>query len=61
MEITCVDTKSSSPKAQDKENIKLGKKYIYIYIFQFLLSDNIVKVPVELQGQVILVIVELQC
>lgn len=59
MEITCVDTKSSSPKAQDKENIKLGKKYIYI--FQFLLSDNIVQVPVELQGQVILVIVELQC
>lgn len=60
MEITCVDTKSSSPKAQDKENIKLGKKYIYIF-FQFLLSDNIVRVPVELQGQVILVIVELQC
>lgn len=31
MEITCVDTKSSSPKAQDKENIKLGKKYVYIF------------------------------
>lgn len=34
---------------------------MYIYIFHFLLSDNIVRVPVELQGQVILVIVELQC